>query len=101
MLYFKKAGNEYKKTAFHLGPEKFCKYINKLSIFYDDVLEVSDFPQKGVCPWPKKKYNVSGFTLPLEKIPKYAEGDCMAEMRILQDDELINGYRLYGTIINV
>lgn len=101
MLAYKKAGNEYKMTAFHLGPEQFCKYLQNMSVLYDEVLEVSDLPAKGVCPWPKKKFNVNGFSVPLDKIPDTMDGDWMLEWRILDRQKLINGYQFYLTIIRV
>lgn len=99
-LLFKKAGNDYKKTPFHIGPDKFCDYL-KNSVLYEDILKVSDLPPIGVCPWPKKKYTMQGFLIPLEKVPELAEGDFMTELRVVRNNELINGYQLFITIIRI
>jgi ganglioside GM2 activator len=100
-LIYKKAGNEYRKTPFHIGPDKLCEYLEKDSVFYEDLLKVSDIPNPGVCPWPKKKYNFEGFLIPLDKIPDHMEDDWMAEMKISRNGELVNGYQLYVTISRV
>jgi hypothetical protein len=97
-LIFKKAGNDYKKLPYHLGPHNFCEYW-KTSIFYDDLLESSDIPPKGECPWPKRKYTVHGFRMPTEKVPPFVDGDVMIELRLLQKGELLNGFRIFVTVI--
>lgn len=68
-------------------------------MFYDAMLEASDIPPKGVCPWPARKYTVHGFRVPTEKVPPFFDGDFMFELKVLHDGELLNGFRAYATII--
>lgn len=99
-LLLKKAGNDYKKLPFHLGPMKFCDYL-KHSSFYAALVESSDIPRRGECPWPQRKYKVHGYRAPTDKILPYFEGDFMIEIRILQGENLLNGFRLFASIINI
>lgn len=100
-LIYKKAGNAYQMTAFHLGPHKFCDYLQKDSLSYDDLVASSDLPDKSICPWPKGTYTISGFQVPMHAIPSHFEGDYMYELRVLLNDEMVNGYQVYLTIISV
>lgn len=96
----KKAGNTFKKLPFHVGPLQFCEFLKKTA-FYDALLESSDIPRKGDCPWPQRKYTVRGFRVPTEKIPPVFDGDYMFELRMLQSGKVLNGYRAYVTIISI
>lgn len=57
----KKSGNEYKRMPYKIGPFKFCKYFDNEKFFIEELREKSDFPAKGICPWPKKKYTIHGY----------------------------------------
>lgn len=79
----------------------FCEYFKNISMIYDDLLLSSDLPAKDVCPWPVKTYTISAFRIPVHVIPKHFEGDFMYEVHITLEDELVNGYQVYMTIISV
>lgn len=100
LLIFKKAGNSYKKTPYHIGPDKFCDYFEK-SRLSAELIAASDFPEKGVCPWPKKKYTIRGFLLPTDKVPDFFDGDYMYEFHISQKGKLLNGFMVYLTVLKV
>ena len=51
-LLYKKQGNDYKKTPYKVGPNKFCDFLRDEKMFYPEVLTVSDFPSIDTCPWP-------------------------------------------------
>lgn len=98
---YKKAGNVYQKTPFHRGPDKFCEYLQKNSKTFVALINSSDLPNVDVCPWPAKTYTVIDYNIPIESIPEYFEGDYMFEVSILLNDEVVNGFQTYLTIISV
>jgi len=100
---FKKAGNDYKLLPYKVGPGKFCETLKTETMLYPKIVEVSDFPKPGVCPWPAKTYQmINGYEPDLSTIPKILEtGDYMVEIRIEKKGELFNGYRVYASIINM
>ena len=52
-ILYKKQGNDYKKTPYKVGPNKFCDFLRDEKMFYPGVLAASDFPSVDTCPWPK------------------------------------------------
>ena len=62
MTYFlKKTGNKYKRLPYKIGPYKYCEYFDEEMYFIEDLRKKSDFPAKGTCPWPKKKYTINNY----------------------------------------
>lgn len=100
VLLFKKAGNEYKKTPYHVGPEKFCNYIQYKAINYDEVRSVSDLPERKDCPWPISQYNFTrGYVLPLDKVPPFFEGDYMVQIGVNYNRKIQSAYQASFTVI--
>ena len=56
-----KQGNEYKKTAYKLGPKKFCDFVREEILFYPHIHATSDFPSLETCPWPKVSYGLLNY----------------------------------------
>ncbi|CAO1318803.1 unnamed protein product [Diamesa serratosioi] len=50
---YKKAGNDYKRIPYKVGPSSFCDLVDKDKFFFEDIRKASNFPVKGTCPWPK------------------------------------------------
>jgi Protein of unknown function (DUF1091) len=98
-LIYKKAGNEFKLTPFHVGPYKFCDYVQNYALTYDEILKVTDFPQREDCPWEKRKYTIQGYRIPTEKIPAFMDGDYMTEVRILMNKKLMQGFQMSFTVM--
>lgn len=58
---FKKAGNQYKKLAYKIGPYNFCQCFDEEKFFVEGMREKSNFPPKGTCPWPKQVYEIDDY----------------------------------------
>lgn len=100
MRIYKKAGNVYQKTAFHIGPKKACLFIKEAHYAYPALLEVSDFPKSRECPLKQKLYHINGMDVPMETFPVNLDGDFMFELRLLDDDEtILNGFQFYASFI--
>lgn len=91
--------NDSANSPYDTGPHNFCEYWKK-NLVYDSFSEVSDIPAKEVCPWPMKKYTIDGFRVQTEIIPLFFEGDFRNELRLLQNGELLNGFRVDINIIS-
>lgn len=100
---YRKAGNAYKKTPYHIGPKNACDFIREEQYLYPALLKVSDLPpQNQSCPIPKKVYHIKGYNIPLESFPKSFDGDFMIEALLLDADEnVLNGYRMFASFIYV
>lgn len=74
----------------------------KKTLVYEEIKAVTNIPNKEDCPWPKGLYNTTeSFRLPTEKTPSFFDGDFMAEARFTQDDEVLNGYQVFFTVIRI
>ena len=51
--FYKKQGNEYKKTPYKVGPKKFCDFLREETMFYPEIMPTTDFPSIETCPWSK------------------------------------------------
>lgn len=97
---YKKAGNDYKLTPFKLGPMNFCEFIKGEEMLYPDIEAVSDFPDVNTCPWPAATYHIFGYQPDLSKIPPVIEnGDYMVECQLLQGEEILQGFKIFGSIL--
>ena len=47
----KKAGNEFRRMPYKLGPSKFCEYMDNEKMFIPEARKVSNYPPIGTCPW--------------------------------------------------
>ncbi|CAO1414374.1 unnamed protein product [Diamesa tonsa] len=100
-LLYKKQGNEYKKTPYKVGPNKFCDFLRDEKMFYPNILATSDFPSTDICPWPKNVYHLFGYNAQFNLFPPtLSSGDYMVETYSELAGKLQNGYRFYGTITN-
>ncbi|CAO1384155.1 unnamed protein product [Diamesa hyperborea] len=100
-LLYKKQGNEYKKTPYKVGPNKFCDFLRDEKMFYPGVLAASDFPSIETCPWPSNLYHFLGYSIQLSKAPPiFPSGDYMIEAYSELGGKMQNGYRIYGTLSN-
>ncbi|CAO1398162.1 unnamed protein product [Diamesa serratosioi] len=97
-IIYKRSGRTYQQTPFKFPSEKFCDRM-KTSPNYEDLRKVSNIPASDVCPWPKGTYEVYGYNLNIDRLPPYFVGHYMFETRFYKDGDFLNGYRLYGTII--
>lgn len=100
-LLYRKSGNVFKKTAAHIGPKKACDFIKEGHYFYPALLEVSDLPSSRSCPLKKKTYHINGMDIPVETFPVNLDGDYMFELRLLDDDQLLNGFQFYASFIYI
>lgn len=99
-LLFKKQGNEYRLTAFHIGPYNFCDYIQNRAVFYNALSECSDLPPREDCPWPIRDVRLNQCLVPTDKIPKIFSGDYRLDVEILQNEESLGGYQIFAYIIS-
>lgn len=102
-LPFKKAGNAYKKTPFHIGPKKACEAFREGFYLYPALMEVSDLPpQNQSCPIPKKLYHINGLNIPIDNLPKSLDGDFLFEIRLLdKNGDILNGYQMLASFIYI
>lgn len=98
---YQKQGNQYRKMPYNIKKAKYCDFVANDIHFYDQLLEVSDFPAKGVCPWPKGTYTIRGAYFELSNIPPYFDGDLMLEGVIRKDNVVVNGYQLFVNVVKV
>lgn len=52
---FKKIGNQYQLTPYHMRKENYCDFV-KDHDSYKDLRAVSNLPEEDVCPWPKVRF---------------------------------------------
>ena len=97
--FFKKQGNEYRLTPFHIGPYKFCDYIQNQSFTYDDFLKCSDLPPKKDCPWKKGTYNMNKCLLPVDKMPHYFNGEYRIDIVASKNGEVSGGFQAFFYVI--
>lgn len=97
--FYKKQGNEYRLTPFHMGPYNYCEYFASKSLAYDDFRVCSDLPSRETCPWPKGTFNISKCLIPMDKIPKYFDGEYRVDLVTLKDDQICGGYQVYFYVI--
>lgn len=101
-LSYKKAGNDYKLLPYKVGPQNFCEFIESEKLLYPEVLDVSDFPPLGTCPWPKGELKIHGYEPDLSKIPPVIDtGDYMVECKLLSDGEMVQGMKIFGSVLNM
>lgn len=100
-LAYRKAGNDYKLMPYKVGPMDFCKFLESEKMFYPEIKAVSDFPDIENCPWPPNTYHINGYHPDLSKVPPIADsGDYMIECQIKRGDEIINGMKVFGSVLN-
>ncbi|KAG5682540.1 hypothetical protein PVAND_011887 [Polypedilum vanderplanki] len=97
---YKKQGNEYKLTPFHIGPYKFCDYIQNKALAYDEILECSDLPQRKDCPWKKEKYTFNKCLIPTNKVPKFLDGEYRVDVTLWKNKESAGGYQIFFYVIS-
>lgn len=101
-LAYKKAGNDYKLLPYKVGPTKFCDLLESEKMFYPEIQLVSDFPDLENCPWPAKTYHINGYQPDLSKIPPVADtGDYMVECQFKRGDNIVNGMKVYASVLNM
>ncbi|CAO1407889.1 unnamed protein product [Diamesa hyperborea] len=98
---YQKQGNEYRKMPYGVQATKYCDFFNNDKFFYDDLLKVSDLPAKRVCPWPQGTYTIRGSVITFQNVPKFFNGDYMAEGIIRKGDDVVNGYQMYISVVNI
>jgi len=87
---------------YKVGPGKFCEVVASETMLFPKLIEASDLPKQGVCPWPAAEYHINGYDPDLSQVPKILEtGDYMVECRIEKEGAILNGYRVYASIINM
>ena len=86
---------------YSISKTKYCDFFKNDKTFYDGLLEVSDLPAKGVCPWPKGTYTIYGSVISVSVIPPYYSGDFMIEAIIKYKNDVVNGYQILVSILNV
>jgi Protein of unknown function (DUF1091) len=91
-------GNEYRKTAFKIGPYPSCEFIKKEQMFYPELTEHSDFPKPGTCPLPKGVRTVNNYIMDASKIPQNFEGKYRGRIMILLNNQLVDEASVYTTI---
>ena len=52
---------------YKIGPYKYCEYVDDDKYFFEDFRQHSDYPPKGTCPWPKKKYMIRDYVVRISK----------------------------------
>lgn len=117
-IIYKRIGGEYQQTPYKFPIRKFCDLVNT-SLNYEDMRKVSNIPAIDVCPWPKVfvytknsiailknafchfkgTYEIYGYSFNFDRMPPYFEGDYMLDSRFYKHGEFLNGYILYGTVI--
>lgn len=97
MLY-KNSGNQYKKTPYKEARAAFCDSVQKKGHF-DVLRESSNIPAKEICPWPKGTYQVYDHKFNMTNFPPFFDGKYMVETNFYKNDELLNGFQVFTTII--
>ena len=98
---YKKAGNDYKRLPYKIGPKNFCEFIKTEKLVYPSIKPVSDFPNDDTtCPWPAKTYHVYGFYPDPSKVPAILDnGDYMVEILLKKDEEILQGFKIFGSVL--
>jgi hypothetical protein len=71
------------------------------SLAYDELLECSDMPAKGVCPWPKGTFKIDKCTIPMHKIPKHFDGEFRCDFEVYKNDQSVGGYQVFFTVTKI
>lgn len=87
----------YDNDIFVVGPEKFCHYMHAKE--NDDYGGACAIPPKTVCPWPKQKYACNGFRANGGTFNEFSSGEYMLEQRYSRNDEVLNSFQFFFTII--
>ena len=95
---YKNSGNQYKITPYKIARIAFCDAVQKENQF-EFLIKVSNLPAKEVCPWPKGTYEIYGHKFNLTGFPPYFDGKYMVETNFYKNDELVNGYQIFATLI--
>ena len=98
VLFYKKAGNDYKLLPYKSG-SNFCEQAKNEKIFYPELRAVSDLPGVETCPWPAGTYHIYGYHPDLSKFPPILkDADYMLEMQLRKGEEVLQGIKLFATI---
>lgn len=99
---YQKAGNEYKLKPFKYGPKNFCEFTNDEKLFYPEIILYTNFPPIPICDFEPKVYTIDKYIPNLKNVPPVFEsGDYALEVKIFQKGTFVNGYTLYGSILNI
>ena len=124
VIFYKKQGGQYKLMTFRVPAQGCCDFYNLDTYVvpdFENMCEKCPKQKDRVCPWPpvsysgiitvsikyhklfnfiiKGKYRVENMVIDVEKLPPYFEGEFKAEFQVLQNNEILVGYRFYGNII--
>ncbi|EDW00399.1 uncharacterized protein LOC6565032 [Drosophila grimshawi] len=88
----------YIESAKQKGPlvmnmnKPFCQFVNEDEDTYPYLLEVSNLPVPGDCPFPKGKYTIENYQLATTFLPDDApKGDYLLELNILDNEIPVAG----------
>jgi hypothetical protein len=98
---YKKQGQEYRKTPFHLKRNA-CEYFEKEDPFADQLWSYTDLPSNRSCPYPPKVYHINGLYIGNLSFPVVLEtGDYMIQTQFLdKDNNLLQGLQVYFFFVN-
>jgi hypothetical protein len=98
---FKKQGQEYRKTAYHLKGVA-CELLKKEDPFSEQLWMYMDLPPRNSCPFPPNVYHINGLYIGNVSIPPVFEtGDYMIQTQLLdKNNELLQGFQIYMSVVN-
>lgn len=125
---YKKQGGEYRKQPYHLKIEV-CEFISTDKLVYQTIANISGMAKSvcymisiilmtlavdflkfiknshvAKCPVSAGTYNLGkgGWFPEMTRFPLFlASGDYMLEGRIFDGDEMLQGWQIYGNVINI
>ncbi|XP_062561737.1 uncharacterized protein LOC134225570 [Armigeres subalbatus] len=70
----------------------FCEYLDTEDMFIPPLRKVSNFPNRGTCPFPKLDVTIKDFQLDEKMLPRMIpKGSYMLRTQILEENRLIMG----------
>lgn len=87
---------------YKLGPKELCIFFEEETFFYPGIHAVTNFPPFPQCDFKAGvTYTIDNYIPNLDTLPPVFEsGDYALEVKVFQGDTYVNGYRLYGSILN-
>ncbi|XP_050100880.1 uncharacterized protein LOC126581342 [Anopheles aquasalis] len=88
-----------RRQKYGAGAGKLCQVIAGDELVYPQLLQVSDFPPKGTCPFPKGNYTIDEYVLDERSLPPFIPpGEWLVEIKMLRDGLLGGGYGVQFTV---
>lgn len=99
---FMKAGNDYKMMPYKFGPLPFCDFIKKEKYVYPDLVKSSTLPPGDNCDWKIGTYAINDYYPDIKNFPPVLQsGDYMVTISIMKNGELMNGFKVMGSLNHI